>query len=30
VATVNWCEDPLACPVVTQVDRLYEEGEYAQ
>ena len=30
VATVNWCEDPLACPVVTPVDRLYEEGEYAQ
>lgn len=30
VATINWCEDPLACPVVTPVDRLYEEGEYAQ
>ena len=30
VATINWCEDPLACPVVTPVDRLYEDGEYAQ
>jgi hypothetical protein len=30
VATINWCEDPLSCPVVTPIDRIYEEGEYAQ
>ena len=30
IATINWCEDPLSCPVVTPVDRVYEEGEYAQ
>jgi hypothetical protein len=30
IATINWCEDPLTCPVVTPVDRVYEEGEYAQ
>ncbi len=30
VASINWCEDPLMCPVVTAIDRVYEEGEYAQ
>lgn len=30
VATINWCEDELACPVVTEVNRVYQDGEYAQ
>ena len=30
IASINWCEDPLACPVITPVERVYEDGEYAQ
>jgi hypothetical protein len=29
IATVEWCEDPLQCPVVTPQGRVYDEGEYA-
>lgn len=30
IASITWCEDALNCPVVTAIDRIYEDGEYAQ